>query len=253
MMHFAENRSNLVWDSRKLGIDIGPTERKLNSPKNLWRLKNLRFDSNPQAVSKMKHAERTSRLCVTFVYLVQGAGNEMWFNTSSCTRAETPAAFKFRLPACYKETPIKSSCLPASFRPVCLAVTSSHIQYGYNSFSYVHSFFVARQPYAVSCKTNQQTRAVMAQSVQRWATGWKIGVLGFDSRRGLGIFLFTTASRTVLGPTQPPIECVSGALFLGVKWPGRKADHSPPSSAEVKNEWCYTSTHTIRLHGVVFS
>jgi hypothetical protein len=33
-----------------------------------------------------------------------------------------------------------------------------------------------------------------------WATGWKIGVLGFDSRRGLGIFLFTTASRTDLGP-----------------------------------------------------
>jgi hypothetical protein len=33
-----------------------------------------------------------------------------------------------------------------------------------------------------------------------------IGVLGFDSRQGLGIFLFTTASRTALGPTQPPIQ-----------------------------------------------
>jgi hypothetical protein len=39
-----------------------------------------------------------------------------------------------------------------------------------------------------------------------WATGWTIGVLGFDSRRGLGIFLFTTVSRTALGPTQPPIQ-----------------------------------------------
>jgi hypothetical protein len=46
-------------------------------------------------------------------------------------------------------------------------------------------------------------RAVIAQ---RWAMGWTIGVLGFDSRRGLGIFLFTTASRTVLGPTHPPIQ-----------------------------------------------
>jgi hypothetical protein len=27
---------------------------------------------------------------------------------------------------------------------------------------------------------------------------------GFDSRRELGIFLFTTASRTALGPIQPP-------------------------------------------------
>jgi hypothetical protein len=37
-----------------------------------------------------------------------------------------------------------------------------------------------------------------------------------------------------LGPTQPPIQWVPGALSLGVKWPGREADHSPPSSAEVK-------------------
>jgi hypothetical protein len=66
------------------------------------------------------------------------------------------------------------------------------------------------------------------------ATGWTIGVLGFDSRRGLGIFLFTTESRTALGPTQPPIQWVSVALSLGVKRPGREADHSPPSSAEVK-------------------
>jgi hypothetical protein len=76
--------------------------------------------------------------------------------------------------------------------------------------------------------------AVIAQSVQRWATGWTIGILGFDSRRGLGIFLFTTASRTALGPTQPPIQWVPGALSLGVKWLGSEADHSPPSSAEVK-------------------
>jgi hypothetical protein len=41
---------------------------------------------------------------------------------------------------------------------------------------------------------------------QRWATGWTIGVLRFDSRRGLGTFLFTSAaSRPVLGPTQPPV------------------------------------------------
>jgi hypothetical protein len=67
-----------------------------------------------------------------------------------------------------------------------------------------------------------------------WATGWTIGVLGFDSRRWLGIFLFTTASRTALGPTQPPIQWIPEALSLEVKRPGCEADHSPPPSAEVK-------------------
>jgi hypothetical protein len=35
---------------------------------------------------------------------------------------------------------------------------------------------------------------------------------------------------------------VPGALSLGVKRPEREADHSPPSSAEVKNAGSYTST-----------
>jgi hypothetical protein len=48
------------------------------------------------------------------------------------------------------------------------------------------------------------------------------------------IFLFITVSRPALGPTQSPIQWVPEALSLGVKWPGREADHSPPSSAKVK-------------------
>jgi len=30
---------------------------------------------------------------------------------------------------------------------------------------------------------------------------------------------------------------VPGALSLGIKLPGREANHSPPSSSEVKNAW----------------
>jgi hypothetical protein len=63
-----------------------------------------------------------------------------------------------------------------------------------------------------------------------------------------GIFLFTTASKPVLGPTHSYIQWV-----LGVKWPGRGADHSPSFSAGAKNEWSYTSTHPIRFHGVVLN
>jgi hypothetical protein len=50
----------------------------------------------------------------------------------------------------------------------------------------------------------------------------------------VGIFLFDTVSRQGLGPTQPPIQWLPGALFLGVKWPEFETDHLPPPSAEVK-------------------
>jgi hypothetical protein len=64
----------------------------------------------------------------------------------------------------------------------------------------------------------------------------------FESWYELGIFLLSTASRLALGPTQPPIQWVTWALSLGIKRPGREADHSPPTSAEIKNAWSYTST-----------
>jgi len=40
---------------------------------------------------------------------------------------------------------------------------------------------------------------------------------------------------------------------LGLKQLGCEADHSPPSSAEVKNAWSYTSTLPVCLHGMVLS
>ena len=42
-------------------------------------------------------------------------------------------------------------------------------------------------------------------------------------------------SRPALGPTQPPVKWVLG-LSRGKLWPGRAADHSPPSSAVVMEE-----------------
>jgi hypothetical protein len=52
----------------------------------------------------------------------------------------------------------------------------------------------------------------------------------------------------VLEPTQ---RLDTGLLsFPVVKWPERDADHSPLSSAEVKNEWSYTYTPPIRLRCV---
>jgi hypothetical protein len=56
-----------------------------------------------------------------------------------------------------------------------------------------------------------------------------------------------------LGSTQPPIQWVLEVLSVGVKRPGREADHSPPYSAEVK-ECVELYLHSpIRLHGVALS
>jgi hypothetical protein len=63
------------------------------------------------------------------------------------------------------------------------------------------------------------------------------GVLRFDPRQRQRIFPLASVSRPALGPTQPPVQWVTGVLLPGGKArPGRDAGHSPPSSAEVKNE-----------------
>jgi len=46
----------------------------------------------------------------------------------------------------------------------------------------------------------------------------------------VGIYLYTTASRLALRPTQPLIQWMPGALSLGCE-----TDHPPPSRAKVKN------------------
>jgi hypothetical protein len=50
-------------------------------------------------------------------------------------------------------------------------------------------------------------------------------------------FHFSISSRPALGSTHSPIKWVPV-----VKRQGREADHSPPTSAEVKKMWIYTST-----------
>jgi len=55
------------------------------------------------------------------------------------------------------------------------------------------------------------------------------------------------SSRPVLGPFQPPMQWVTGALPMVVKRSGSEADHSPPCSTDVKNAWSYTCSPPIRL------
>jgi len=52
------------------------------------------------------------------------------------------------------------------------------------------------------------------------------------------------------GPAQHRIHYVPEAVFRGVKRPGRKADHSPPPNAGIKNAWLYLHSF-IHLHVLV--
>jgi hypothetical protein len=55
-------------------------------------------------------------------------------------------------------------------------------------------------------------------------------------------------SKLALGHTQSPIQWVTGALAVGVKWRGREADYSPPSIAKFKKVYRQSP---ICLRGVV--
>jgi hypothetical protein len=72
-----------------------------------------------------------------------------------------------------------------------------------------------------------------------WATGWTPGVR-FSAEAGI----FLSWSPYSYRPWGPHNRLCSGyrGIFSGVKLLKRDADHSPPSSVEVKNAWRYTST-----------
>jgi hypothetical protein len=64
---------------------------------------------------------------------------------------------------------------------------------------------------------------------------------GLDDRssfpdRGQMIFLLAPASRPALGPPSLLYNGYWGSFPRGKARPGRDADYSPPSSADVKNE-----------------
>jgi hypothetical protein len=77
----------------------------------------------------------------------------------------------------------------------------------------------------------------VAQSVYCLATGWTAGLSRFDSRQRRKDFSSSLCVQT--GSGAHPASCTMGigGPIPGAKArPGRDADHSPPSSAEIENE-----------------
>jgi hypothetical protein len=81
-------------------------------------------------------------------------------------------------------------------------------------------------------------------------TDWMIG----SSTPGRSWEFFSSPPRPdrLRGPHSLLYDGYAGS-FSGVKRPGLDADHSSPSSSEVKNARSYTSTPPIRLHGLMLS
>jgi hypothetical protein len=84
----------------------------------------------------------------------------------------------------------------------------------------------------------------------QYIDGLPVGLLGFDSRQ-CKIFLFSTASRPVVRPTQPPIQRLPVAHSLGIKLQGREADHSYLVSRSRMMD-LYLHFH-VRLHGIMLN
>jgi hypothetical protein len=78
---------------------------------------------------------------------------------------------------------------------------------------------------------------LVRQNIIRWLAGAKD-------------FSPVPSGRTDSGAHPTPIQRVLEVLSTGAQRQGREVNHSPPPSAEVKNEWSCTSTLHIYLHGV---
>ena len=61
------------------------------------------------------------------------------------------------------------------------------------------------------------------------------------------MFLFSRMYRPAMKPNQPPTIWLL-VVLPPVKGPEQEMDHLPPSSADVKNVWSYTSTPTTCHH-----
>jgi hypothetical protein len=93
--------------------------------------------------------------------------------------------------------------------------------------------------------TNTKTRRIVVGI----ATDLLAGRSGVRIPAGQGIF----SSRKPLTGSRSHTFSYSigvGGSFPEVKRPGSEVDCSPPSSNEVKNEWSYTSTAPICVHGM---
>jgi hypothetical protein len=90
--------------------------------------------------------------------------------------------------------------------------------------------------------------ARVARSV--YCLGHRFGNHGVDLQRGQRFFCFPKCADWLWGPWSLLFKGYPTHFMLVVKWAKCECHHVPPSTAEVKNEWIYTSNPAVCLHGV---
>jgi hypothetical protein len=97
----------------------------------------------------------------------------------------------------------------------------------------VWSFWLAQRKH-YDCLWGLLPHSLSAFDTSNWVTTCGGG--------GLGIFPLLHRVQTSSGAHPAPYPMGTEDSFPRVNRPEREADHSPPSSVEVKNVWRYTST-----------
>jgi hypothetical protein len=99
-------------------------------------------------------------------------------------------------------------------------------------------------PPASSADFIRTTTGIDRDSAVGIATGYQLNDRGVRVRFPVGSRIFSSPSRPDLfwGPSNLLSNGYWGLFTRGLKRPECEADHSPPSRAEVKRMWIYTST-----------
>jgi hypothetical protein len=143
---------------------------------------------------------------------------------------------------------------PLSWQPAGYSeIYSREAVLNYTPQSYLHKSFIANSFTALSVATLHSVQCSRDGRIMnlngfgwfsRYSDGLRAGRPGFDSRHR-----FFCTPRRPGRLWSPPILLSNGyrGAFPGLKRPGREADHSPPSSAEVKSgaaipQFLYTSS-----------
>jgi len=94
-------------------------------------------------------------------------------------------------------------------------------------------------PKAASQETSHRTAAQDRSTIVFWRLRYGLDDPGFESWPAQETFLFSRNVQTDYAAHPASCSICTDVPSSGIKRPRREVDHSPPSSADVKDQWSY--------------